>query len=79
VLTLQNGVDSAEDVAARLGDRQTLGGSTYIATAIGRQGSSSNGRASTNRARRMFDRPASSPIVCARRDDHESGYHARPC
>jgi 2-dehydropantoate 2-reductase len=38
VLTLQNGVDSAEEVAAALGERQTLGGSTYIATAIGAPG-----------------------------------------
>ena len=34
VLTLQNGVDSAEEIAAVIGDRQTIGGSTYIATAI---------------------------------------------
>jgi len=34
VLTLQNGVDSAEEVAAVAGERATLGGSTYIATAI---------------------------------------------
>ena len=34
VLTLQNGVDSAEEIAAVVGERATLGGSTYIATAI---------------------------------------------
>lgn len=34
VLTLQNGVDSAEEIAAVIGERPTLGGSTYIATAI---------------------------------------------
>jgi 2-dehydropantoate 2-reductase len=34
VLTLQNGVDSAEEVAAAIGGDATLGGSTYIATAI---------------------------------------------
>jgi 2-dehydropantoate 2-reductase len=34
VLTLQNGVDSAEEIAAVVGERVTLGGSTYIATAI---------------------------------------------
>ena len=34
VLTLQNGVDSAEEIAAVIGERQTIGGSTYIATAI---------------------------------------------
>lgn len=34
VLTLQNGVDSAEEVAAVAGRGATLGGSTYIATAI---------------------------------------------
>jgi 2-dehydropantoate 2-reductase len=34
VLSLQNGVDSAEEVAAVVGERATLGGSTYIATAI---------------------------------------------
>ena len=34
VLTLQNGVDSAEEVAAVVGERHTIGGSTYIATAI---------------------------------------------
>ncbi len=34
VLTLQNGVDSAEEVAAVIGERATIGGSAYIATAI---------------------------------------------
>jgi 2-dehydropantoate 2-reductase len=34
VLTLQNGVDSAEEIAASVGEAATLGGSTYIATAI---------------------------------------------
>jgi 2-dehydropantoate 2-reductase len=34
VLSLQNGVDSAEDIAAAVGQEATLGGSTYIATAI---------------------------------------------
>ena len=34
VLPLQNGVDSAEDIAAVMGEPSTLGGSTYIATAI---------------------------------------------
>lgn len=34
VLTLQNGVDSAEEIAAAVGEPATLGGSTYIATAI---------------------------------------------
>ncbi len=34
VLTLQNGVDSAEEVAAVIGERATLGGATYIATAV---------------------------------------------
>ena len=34
VITLQNGVDSAEEVAAVVGEAATLGGSTYIATAI---------------------------------------------
>jgi 2-dehydropantoate 2-reductase len=34
VLTLQNGVDSAEEVAAIAGPRQTIAGATYIATAI---------------------------------------------
>jgi 2-dehydropantoate 2-reductase len=34
VLTVQNGVDSAEQVAAVVGDDRTIGGSTYIATAI---------------------------------------------
>jgi len=34
VLTLQNGVDSAEEVAAVVGERQTIAGATYIATAI---------------------------------------------
>jgi len=34
VLTLQNGVDSAEEIAAAIGEGATLGGSTYIATAI---------------------------------------------
>jgi 2-dehydropantoate 2-reductase len=34
VLSLQNGVDSAEEIAAVIGEPSTLGGSTYIATAI---------------------------------------------
>ena len=34
VITLQNGVDSAEQVAAVVGERATIGGSTYVATAI---------------------------------------------
>jgi 2-dehydropantoate 2-reductase len=34
VLTLQNGVDSADEVAAVVGEGQTLAGATYIATAI---------------------------------------------
>jgi 2-dehydropantoate 2-reductase len=34
VLSLQNGVDSAEEIAAAIGEPATLGGSTYIATAI---------------------------------------------
>jgi 2-dehydropantoate 2-reductase len=34
VLTLQNGVDSADEVAAVVGERAVLGGATYIATAV---------------------------------------------
>src|SRR4029453_13748147 len=34
VLTIQNGVDSAEQVAAVVGERATIAGATYIATAI---------------------------------------------
>jgi 2-dehydropantoate 2-reductase len=34
VLTIQNGVESAEQVAAVVGERQTIGGATYIATAM---------------------------------------------
>jgi len=34
VLTLQNGVDSAEEVSAIAGERATIAGATYIATAI---------------------------------------------
>jgi 2-dehydropantoate 2-reductase len=34
VLTVQNGVDSAGEVAAAAGDARTLGGTTYIATAL---------------------------------------------
>ena len=34
VLTLQNGVDSADDVAAIVGDKHVLGGTTYVATAL---------------------------------------------
>jgi 2-dehydropantoate 2-reductase len=34
VLTLQNGVDSANDVAAVVGEARTLAGPTYIATAL---------------------------------------------
>jgi 2-dehydropantoate 2-reductase len=34
VLTVQNGVDSARDVAAVVGEARTLGGTTYIATAL---------------------------------------------
>jgi 2-dehydropantoate 2-reductase len=38
VLTLQNGVDSVEEVAAAVGAERVLGGSTYIATALSRPG-----------------------------------------
>jgi 2-dehydropantoate 2-reductase len=34
VLTLQNGVDSADDVAAVAGESHVLGGTTYVATAL---------------------------------------------
>jgi 2-dehydropantoate 2-reductase len=34
VLPLQNGVDSIDEVAAAVGESSTLGGSTYVATAI---------------------------------------------
>jgi 2-dehydropantoate 2-reductase len=34
VLTLQNGVDSVDDVAATVGERRVLGGTTYVATAL---------------------------------------------
>lgn len=34
VLTVQNGVDSPNDVAAIAGEQRTLGGTTYIATAL---------------------------------------------
>lgn len=34
VLTLQNGVDSAENVAAAVGPDRVLGGTTYVATAL---------------------------------------------
>lgn len=38
VLTLQNGVDSVDEVAAIAGERRVLGGATYIATAIAEPG-----------------------------------------
>jgi 2-dehydropantoate 2-reductase len=34
VLTLQNGVDSTEEIAAVLGEHHVLGGTTYLATAL---------------------------------------------
>ncbi len=34
VLTLQNGIDSADDVAAAVGQSRVLGGTTYVATAL---------------------------------------------
>jgi 2-dehydropantoate 2-reductase len=34
VLTLQNGVDSADDVATIVGESHVLGGTTYVATAL---------------------------------------------
>ena len=34
VLTLQNGVDSAEEIASVLGEEHVIGGCTYVATAI---------------------------------------------
>jgi 2-dehydropantoate 2-reductase len=34
VLTLQNGVDSADEVAAKVGEARVLGGTTYVATAL---------------------------------------------
>jgi 2-dehydropantoate 2-reductase len=38
VLTLQNGVDSVDDIAAVVGDTRVLGGTTYVATALERPG-----------------------------------------
>jgi 2-dehydropantoate 2-reductase len=38
VLTLQNGVDSADEVAAVVGRERVLGGTTYIATALAAPG-----------------------------------------
>jgi 2-dehydropantoate 2-reductase len=38
VLTVQNGVDSAEEVAAAVGEARVLGGTTYIATALAAPG-----------------------------------------
>jgi 2-dehydropantoate 2-reductase len=38
VLTLQNGVDSSDEVAAVVGPDAVLGGATYIATALARPG-----------------------------------------
>lgn len=38
VLTLQNGVDSVDEVAAAVGREHVLGGSTYVATAIAEPG-----------------------------------------
>lgn len=38
VLTVQNGVDSAEEVAAAVGEDRVLGGTTYIATALAEPG-----------------------------------------
>ena len=34
VLTLQNGVDSADEVAGAVGETRVLGGTTYVATAL---------------------------------------------
>ena len=34
VLTLQNGVDSADEVAGKVGERHVLAGTTYVATAL---------------------------------------------
>ena len=34
VLTLQNGVDSTDDIAAAIGEQHVLGGTTYVATAL---------------------------------------------
>lgn len=38
VLTLQNGVDSAQEVAAVVGEERVIGGTTYIATALSAPG-----------------------------------------
>lgn len=38
VLTLQNGVDSVSDIAAIVGERAVVGGTTYIATALAQPG-----------------------------------------
>jgi 2-dehydropantoate 2-reductase len=38
VLTLQNGVDSVDEIAAVVGERRVLGGTTYVATALERPG-----------------------------------------
>jgi 2-dehydropantoate 2-reductase len=38
VLTMQNGVDGVDEVAAAVGERRVLGGATYVATAIAAPG-----------------------------------------
>lgn len=38
VLTLQNGVDSVDEIAASVGEARVLGGTTYVATALERPG-----------------------------------------
>jgi 2-dehydropantoate 2-reductase len=38
ILTLQNGVDSVNDLAARYGEARVIGGTTYIATALAAPG-----------------------------------------
>jgi 2-dehydropantoate 2-reductase len=38
VLTLQNGVDSVNEIAAAVGERRVVGGTTYIATALSAPG-----------------------------------------
>jgi 2-dehydropantoate 2-reductase len=38
ILTLQNGVDSADDVASAVGAERVLGGTTYVATALASPG-----------------------------------------
>lgn len=70
-LTMQNGVDSVDEIAAAIGPERVLGGATYVATALSRPGLIE--QTGTHR-RVVFGEVGQNPVVSAfRRTSEVSG------